>query len=239
MDAAKRGRNAATGTEQAKDAPVWDPRFEAGGEPARAKKFGDQSVHELEAMLALGSEQPRPQHRVRANGLGQCANLIGVHKSLGKARYRAGVDPIEIAQQLDRGMGTGRQEELINAQLRMRRIMMARVFFAKHNRAGALEKLRPAGRQRLAARADLADQAEGERVLVDVIETPLRQVIKQLDRIEIWKIGAQETLGVVTVKRLKMQQGGRLTIIVFNLDAGGRAMPVCLPARENEPRVAE
>ncbi|TIM80782.1 MAG: hypothetical protein E5Y60_02150 [Mesorhizobium sp.] len=121
----------------------------------------------------------------------------------------------------------------------MRRIMMARVFFAKHNRAGALEKLRPAGRQRLAARADLADQAEGERVLVDVIETPLRQVIKQLDRIEIWKIGAQETLGVVTVKRLKMQQGGRLTIIVFNLDAGGRAMPVCLPARENEPRVAE
>ena len=83
---------------------------------------------------------------------------------------------------------------------------MTRIFLREHHAASACKKLCAAFRECTGLVSDLAEQAQGERVLVDAIEAATREVIHDAGSIDCGKFVRQEQTGIVMRKRLKVKQ---------------------------------
>jgi len=72
----------------------------------------------------------------------------------------------------------GSQQQILIASLDMCGVEVARILFLEHHSTCAVEKLGAAAGKRTRILSDLAEQAQGQGILVDVLEPAAREMVQ-------------------------------------------------------------
>ena len=115
---------------------------------------------------------------------------------------------------------------------------MTRVLLLEHHAAGLFEKLRAVFGKQAGPFYNLAQQTQGERILVEAVESATRELMKNVGGVDCGKLVREKSKGVFAGKRLEVKQERRVSVVVLDSGTVGRPLPVRFAARKNEQRAA-
>ena len=191
-----------------------------------------------EPLLAFAPKQSNSESVSGGFAQPKLLDVGNVHESFGVFRVRPDVNSHAIAQQFRRAYCSSGQQQLVCASTCVRPALVVFVSFPEHEAAGALEKLRAAVRKRATFLSGLAQHSQRQRVSVDILESPVRQVIQDTIRIDLAELTQQKLKGIIISKRLQMEQQRVFAIVFLDLDAIRGPQPVRLTAGKDEGRAA-
>ena len=190
-----------------------------------------------EPLLAFALEQPHPESVPGGFAQPKLPDVGDVHEPVGRLCVRANVNALAIAQEQRRAYGTGGQQELVFASVRVWPVLVVFVLLFQHQAAGAFEELPAAVGKRARLPSGLAQHSQRQRVPVDVLEAAILHVIQHSIRIDLWELVRQKRAGIVTAERQQVEQQCVLAIVFLDPDAIRSSPPVGLPARDDERRM--
>ena len=117
-------------------------------------------------------------------------------------------------------------------------VEVSRILFLEHHSTCAVEKLGATVGKRTRFLSDLAKQAQGQRILVDVLEPAACEMVQNEGSVDRREFIRQEDMGIIALKGLEVKQHRGCNIIILYFDAVGRAPPVGFAARQDEGRIA-
>ena len=156
-----------------------------------------------EAPLALCLKQADLERVIAGLAKWKTGHVGDVHKSIGRFCVGTRANADTIAEQLCRAYRASRQQEFFFVSLNVRLLKVARVFLLEHDAAGTVEELCAGFGKLTLVLCDLAEHSQGQRILVDVLDSAAREMNQNTFGIDFRKFLGKKGERIVTRERLK------------------------------------